>query len=93
MFNIYLLIDFFIYLIFYLISSFCRVQNVVCFLLGDSPASDARESPKRKQTIIFYYLFIFLFIYVLVSFRIYLLIGIKCKKWETILCITATVCI
>ena len=24
----------------YLISSFCRVQNIVCFLLGNSPASD-----------------------------------------------------
>ena len=24
----------------FLISSFRRVQNVVCFLLGDSPASD-----------------------------------------------------
>ena len=38
----------------FLISSFRRVQNVVCFLLGDSPASksDAGESSKRKQIII-----------------------------------------
>jgi len=32
------------------ISNFCRVLNVVCFLLGNSPASDAGELPRRKHT-------------------------------------------
>jgi len=36
----------------FLISNFHLVLNVVFFLLGESPASesDARESPKRKNT-------------------------------------------
>jgi len=34
----------------FLISNFRRVMNVVCFLLGNSPASVAREVPRRKHT-------------------------------------------
>ena len=48
----------------YTISNFCRVLNVVCFLLGNSPASeysdagelhsDAGELPRRKHTTALY---------------------------------------
>jgi len=34
----------------FLISNFHHVMNVVFFLLGVSSASDAEESPKRKNT-------------------------------------------
>jgi len=37
-------------LVLFLVSNFCRVLNVVCFLLGNSLASDARELPRRKHT-------------------------------------------
>ena len=37
----------------FLISSFRCVLNVVCFLLGNSPASDARKLPRRKHTIVY----------------------------------------
>ena len=40
------------HIILFLISSFRRVQNVVCFLLGDSPASDLSDAGENKQHII-----------------------------------------